>query len=61
LRNILKGHTRMKGDINADRTVLMGGSILVVMKRKPQNGERKIDEQEERNSSIHEPRFLTHI
>jgi hypothetical protein len=36
----------MVGDIRADRTIAMGGSISMMMKCKPQNGDRKTNKQE---------------
>jgi hypothetical protein len=36
----------MVGDIRADRTIVMGDFISMMMKCKPQNGERKTNQQE---------------
>jgi hypothetical protein len=44
LRNIVKSEICVVGDIKADRTIIMCGSIRVVMKCKPQNGEGEKDE-----------------
>ncbi len=41
-------------DIKTDETIIMGDSILMVMKGESQNGKRKREEQEQGKFSIHE-------
>jgi hypothetical protein len=43
----------MVGDIRADRAIVMGDSICMVMKCKSQDGERKTNQQEIDKFSIH--------
>ncbi len=45
----------MVGDIRADRAIVMGDSIRMVMKCKSQHGERKAYEQETDKPFIHKP------
>ena len=51
--NNLKSHICMVGDVKADRTIVMRDPILMVMKRKHQNGEGKTDEQRKSKFSLH--------
>jgi hypothetical protein len=48
----------MVGDIRADRAIVMGNSIRMVMNCKSQNGEGKADEQEIDKFSVHQPNNL---
>ncbi len=43
------------GNKRADGAIVMGNSIPMAMKCKPQDGERKANQQEIDNSSIHLP------
>jgi hypothetical protein len=45
----------MKGGERADRAIVMGNSIRMVMKCKSQDGEKKAYEQEGGKFSIHQP------
>jgi hypothetical protein len=42
----MKGEICMVGDIKAEGTIVMCGSVRMVMECKPQNGEGNTDEQE---------------
>ena len=53
MRKILNDQIRMVGDNRADRAMVMGDSIRMVMKCKSQDGERKAYEQETDKSSFH--------
>ncbi len=46
MRKILKTQIRMVCDAKADRTIIVGLSIIVVMKCTPQNGDRKTNEED---------------
>jgi len=43
------------GDIKADRTIVIGDSILMMMECKSQYGEGKANEQEIDKFSVHQP------
>ncbi len=45
----------MVRDKRTERAVVMGDSILVMMKCKPQDGERKANDQETDKFSVHQP------
>ena len=48
----------MVGDKRADRAIVMGNTIRVVMKRESQDGEGKANEQEGDEFSVHQPNNL---
>ena len=55
MRSTLRDQKGMVRDIRTGRTIVMGDSILVIMKSKPQDGERKANEQETDEISVHQP------
>lgn len=61
MRNILKSHICMVCDVKADRTVVMGKPVLMVMKRKQYKGERQTDKQGQGKFSLHWFKIKVHL
>ena len=53
MKDIVKSKVSVVGEIKTDRTIVMRGSICMVMESQPHNGEAKTHEQGKDESFLH--------